>query len=81
MSKAAAIYGAMQATLDTGKTMSENVVSAEIDEEVASMRVRLPETEVSGKVVLGSISPSRVEMQTKIPMRNPDGVRFLAPLD
>ena len=36
------------------------------------MRASSSEKEVSGKVILGYISPSRVEVQIKIPIRNPD---------
>ena len=71
----------MQDTLNTGETMSVNVFSAEIDEEVASMQVSFTETEVSGKVILGYISPSWFEMKTKIPTRNLDGVGVISPLD
>ena len=48
----------MQATLDTGKTVSENDFSAKIEEEVASMRASSSKMEVPSKVFLSYISPS-----------------------
>ena len=64
-----------------GQPMSENVVSAEIDDQFMSMWVSLAEIKVSGEVILGYISPSRSEVPTKTPMRNPDGIKVSAPFD
>ena len=79
--KAAAVEGVMQDSLDTGQHMSENDVSAEIDEQVVSMQVSLAEIEVSGEVILDYISPSWSEVPTKTPMRNLEGIRVPAPFD
>ena len=73
-----AIEGEMQDSLGMGQPMRENVVSAEIDEDVVSMRVSLVEIEVSGKVILSYASPSRFEVPNQTPMRNPDGTRIPA---
>ena len=77
--KATAVEGEMQASLDTGHPMSENVVSVEIDEQVVSMQVSLAKIEVSGEVILGYISPNQSEVLTKTPMRNLDGIRVPSP--
>ena len=44
------------------------------------MPVSLAEIEVSGKFILGSVSPSRSEVPTQTSMGNPDGTRILSHL-
>ena len=75
------VEGAMQASLDTGQPMSENVVSVEINEKFMSVRVSLAKIEVYGEVIHDYISPSHSEVLTKTPMINLDGIRVLAPFD
>ena len=62
--KVVVVEGEMQTSLDTRKPMSDNFISAEIDEQVVSTWVSLAEIEVSGKVILGYISPNRFEVPT-----------------
>ena len=81
MCKAVVVRGPMQTSLHTGQPMSENDVSAEIDEEVMIMWVSLAEIEVSGEVILGYVSPSQFEVLTQTPMRNLDGTRIPAAFD
>ena len=71
----------MQCTLDTGDILSENASSTKIKEVVASMQATSSKIELPSKVVLGYISPTRSEEQTKKLTRNLEGARFLAPLD
>ena len=61
--------------------MSENVVSAEIDEQVVSTRVSLDDIEVFGKVMLGDVSPNRFEVSTQTPMRNLDRTKIIVVFD
>ena len=52
----------MLATVDMGHTVSENSFSTEVEDEVASMCASSSKIEVSGNVILGYNSPSRVEV-------------------
>ena len=70
--KAVVVKGPMQTSLDTGKPMSGNNVSVEIDEQVMSTWVSLAEIEVSGEVILGYVSPSWPEVPNQTPMGNLD---------
>ena len=81
MWKAAVVEGAMQDSLDMGQPMSENVVLAEMDEQVVIMQVSLMEIEVSSEVILGFVYPSWSRVQTQTPMKNPDGTRIPAVVD
>ena len=61
-----------------GDTLSENAFPVEIAEEVADIQAS---STVPGKVILVYISPSWSKAQTKTPMRNLEGAKFLSPLD
>ena len=51
------VEGTMQTSLDTGHSMTENAVRAEINEQVVSTWVSLVEIEAFGEVILGYVSP------------------------
>ena len=61
--------------------MSENVVPAEVDEQVMSKWVSSAEIEVSGEVILDYVSPRRSEVPTHATMRSSYGTRLPATLD
>ena len=67
----------IECTWDTREILSENASSVEIEEEVTSMQAISSKREVHGKVVLGYISPSWFEVQTKKLMRNLKGASVL----